>query len=664
MGNNAVRERRYEDAIQYYTEALRACRKEECDPRLYSNRSLVYLKTKRFYQALNDANCCIDIDPFNVEGHVRKAFAIAELIENGNINAEMEGSGLSSVSIAAVLDKETLVERKMKIYFPIVCYKIVEPSSVSLGHFIMDMSGARPFTTYVLKKGNYYFTTPVKSYKSCQVVGMEDGVILTIGTMFLIEAPIADEFDFHFQMEEKVTIHFENVSFVSDGKIDVGLNGIATFYRCQFANGKQVDNNSNFTQFDKKSTLTFPKLTLNRPVFSSVSGSRGSQISLHSCTFNNCPGFSIFVEGQSSLLDINNCEITKSNCSGVVVQNGVTMKMINSKISENGLYGMEIGTDCDVTMHGNTVDGNSMDGAFFGIVQNVRNIEDKKIKASIQDNSFCHNGLSGLILSTGSYEIKDNKMNNNWARGILVLNHSSSSIQNNEISANRCGGIRVGINSASVYIVGNTIKDHNGPDIDIEDSELTCTKVINKHNIFDRFKKSFTAPREHLNYCCLCKRCYKNLKKCGICKITTYCSKECQTDHWPEHKKICRVLGQSCNIDLELGKAEVLHGTSVSKKNLQRLFSKSYRTEVHVESDHNYEPYNNQKLLTLYTQTKTLYMRLKNPELYNLCSECGTLQEDKIIMKTLLCYASFKNDFKVLSILTTEFPGKRDINSS
>ena len=90
--------------------------------------------------------------------------------------------------------------------------------------------------------------------------------------MFLIEAPIADEFDFHFQMEEKVTIHFENVSFVSDGKIDVGLNGIATFYRCQFANGKQVDNNFNFTQFDKKSTLTFPKLTLNRPVFSSVSG--------------------------------------------------------------------------------------------------------------------------------------------------------------------------------------------------------------------------------------------------------------------------------------------------------------------------------------------------------------------------------------------------------
>lgn len=31
----------------------------------------------------------------------------------------------------------------------------------------------------------------------------------------------------------------------------------------------------------------------------------------------------------------------------------------------------------------------------------------------------------------------------------------------------------------------------------------------------------------------------KKFKCCGRCKCFFYCSKECQTHHWPEHKKTC-----------------------------------------------------------------------------------------------------------------------------
>lgn len=48
-----------------------------------------------------------------------------------------------------------------------------------------------------------------------------------------------------------------------------------------------------------------------------------------------------------------------------------------------------------------------------------------------------------------------------------------------------------------------------------------------------------TINTERCNYC---SACTTTLAKCGLCKCTAYCSKNCQTKDWPDHKPICKTL--------------------------------------------------------------------------------------------------------------------------
>ena len=40
----------------------------------------------------------------------------------------------------------------------------------------------------------------------------------------------------------------------------------------------------------------------------------------------------------------------------------------------------------------------------------------------------------------------------------------------------------------------------------------------------------------------------KELKHCALCKIRKYCSKECQTQEWPEHKRMCTMYQKFSDI--------------------------------------------------------------------------------------------------------------------
>jgi len=40
--------------------------------------------------------------------------------------------------------------------------------------------------------------------------------------------------------------------------------------------------------------------------------------------------------------------------------------------------------------------------------------------------------------------------------------------------------------------------------------------------------------------CEVCEDSHENLKKCGRCNVVRYCSAECQSEDWAEHKQVCR----------------------------------------------------------------------------------------------------------------------------
>ncbi|CAC5386848.1 unnamed protein product [Mytilus coruscus] len=248
--------------------------------------------------------------------------------------------------------------------------------------------------------------------------------------------------------------------------------------------------------------------------------------------------------------------------------------------------------------------------------------------------------------------------------------------ESNDISSNKCGGIRVGMNySASVIIDGNTIKNHSGPDIlafndeisyhaeatDLDEAKVYSTPPLKTdRNLSLCNNKPIQSPRDTVKSkktCCGCQKMSTSFKACTNCRIARYCSKECQTNHWILHKHMCPLLSEKYTIEIRTTDTqprvpEIKPGCHVVNTrhfhpSLIGIFEgpppdvkSTKRFIVKIQSDHDYLPYNPKKYLTLYDQSVTLDIQLINPELSHQCSECGRLSGDKITSKKIFCWAS------------------------
>lgn len=713
MGNNAFEKGRYEDALQYYSEALRACPTDKCDNRILLNRSLVYLKLNDYSKALQDANLCIEIDPYNWKGHMWKSYAIAELINAREFMEEMEGSGLGSACIAAHLNEECLLRYKMKINYPIISYKMVD-NQLPLSEYIMCIED-RPGTTYMLKKGLYIFDKLVATTKSCQIIGVEVGVEIDIDPGICICKLPESAFAIEFEHEPVITLHFENISFIAKyGKFNIMENSVATFYRCNFKNEIPIDENlyknwKNIDNFYLMFLHCFGNVNNSTPSF--VTSTYGGRVILNSCDISNSAGCGVVICGEKSFLDINNCNVHNSFLTGIVIMTGGSMKALNNRISDNQLHGIVIGPKAEAYLQRNSIIQNKAEGLWCrGVSYEKENssyeCDDGSIVTAI-DNNISNNGLSGIFLDGGCFTLKDNTVANNWTWGMYFQNKSSAMVENNEISNNRCGGIRIGVNySASIIIDGNTIQDHSGPDIlaikidknnkiqnlsDAETINFSMNKmkasdmgevneystppIITDRNYRRNNNKSIQSPRDTVkpSTCCYCRKMSKILKACMSCRIAKYCSKECQKGHWIQHKHMCPLFSKSYTIELPMidAKSNKFEVTESGIVFCERIFHASLkgigegpvpdfqsikRFIVKIQSDISYGPYNPQNSLTLYDQSVALDVSIRNPELYHLCSECGRLGGNKFTSKKIFCWASFKNRGEILCIHIDAFP--------
>lgn len=80
-GNEAFRQKKYEKAIEYYTEALEHANSSD-KHFIYGNRSAAYFSIKNFQEAANDAKKCIELKPEWPKGYFRLGKALYELKEH------------------------------------------------------------------------------------------------------------------------------------------------------------------------------------------------------------------------------------------------------------------------------------------------------------------------------------------------------------------------------------------------------------------------------------------------------------------------------------------------------------------------------------------------------------------------------------------------------
>ena len=214
MGNKAFKEQRIHDAIQLYTEGIHSSRSGQIDARLYSNRSLCFLKIQDFEKALEDADNCIKIDARNCKAHCWRAYSIGYLIKLHKLPKTMEASGLASASVATYMDPKCGLEFKMKILYPVLLTKLVEDSKSLTKEFynIFD----RPYTTLLLPKGQYSIGC-IPTTKSIQIIGIDDQVEILIDGTLEIFRPTSEMFLLDFTPEKEIYVHFENVCFVRGG---------------------------------------------------------------------------------------------------------------------------------------------------------------------------------------------------------------------------------------------------------------------------------------------------------------------------------------------------------------------------------------------------------------------------------------------------------------
>ncbi|KAF0493901.1 Stress-induced-phosphoprotein 1 [Gigaspora margarita] len=69
-GNELFKKNDFAGAVQQYTEAIK---RNENDPKSYSNRAACYTKLMAYQEALKDCETCISLDPTFVKAYIRKA---------------------------------------------------------------------------------------------------------------------------------------------------------------------------------------------------------------------------------------------------------------------------------------------------------------------------------------------------------------------------------------------------------------------------------------------------------------------------------------------------------------------------------------------------------------------------------------------------------------
>ena len=692
-GNDAFKMKEYESAIKIYSKAIEISKSHAVEPEdisvLYSNRSQCYLKLNKPLDALRDAEECVKSNPRSHKGFFRRALAMKMLFDEGN--EEYRLAFLASAAMAITLDPEFKDEaqRRFGPSFSNASIKLVSSQDeleevlreIAEG-FKHQLSRQREWIV-ILKSGKYAFTANANTRRMfTQAIFIGDGDVeiknaqVTIGQLS--------------------SYHFENIVF--EKARFVAYNSFVSCIGCTFQSGVVSE---------------LPKCTSYKscegcPSCHSHYLSHGGDVPSGSANLQAREGSRSFVM---------RCHLHDSG-GGVLSTNDGSFALVRDcKIHEHSLFPLEAREGGSLVAEGNEVFGGECGGVRLGSKAGPSRITKNKIYSNriygiivfndskeilIESNEIYQNGAHGICLQGSSSMVaRKNKIFENWLWGIDVFNKSSAQVSENIMHNNKFGGIRVGLSAYKVVLARNVVRDHNGPGIlageaacgFMEMADALYLRWTGKTvqaavpNLFPTIQSQQSPvvtentdvrnvegqqhPKQKLDSLgSRCAFCYQlpsegiKFKSCTQCHKASYCSKECQTQHWGKHKPLCKALKNKFSVIVNVPspgeKGYKASDRSTYHPDLKgikqgpkpdRYSTKRFIVKIQV---HEYGIYKPNIDLTVYDQSTDVYITFKNETIFHIIGQCGVLGLSKGNSKKIFCYASFEDKGKKLRIYLDE----------
>ena len=675
QGNFAVKNERYEEAINLYSSAIGLT---SHDHRLFANRALCYLKLDQPQQALDDCEKCLLLCPCYSKALQRKAWALQKLVENGS--SHLEGQKLAALALAIQNDPSLGNEKGFWEKFPLVNapFRVID-NETQLTFALMTAQG-----TLLLKQGVYNLKRFV-IFHDFQIVGLAKEVVLSCTQCCLISS---------------AKCYFENIVFPkgSIGIVCKGKESVIHLKHCQISGGSTscedfpecnggegcIAVSLGKPACDRTGKFGFPESK------SGVGGFPGVQILdesfalIEDCAIHDCGGGGALVVGKGSRMAVNKCEVYKNHQAGLEAREGGNLSASQNKIFNSGFHGVLVGPnagECLIT--GNKIFENAREGIYA--CSNKNTIE-------ITKNDVHHNGPFGLSLDDNSHlVIRDNKIFENGFWGILAKSRTSAMITGNVISGNKCGGIFFGVNySGRVHLESNTVRDHSGPWLEYQQIPSRFTHDVARlpdggaffpglptgekqfysnppiligNKVFNN-EEGMYHPKEVIDRvysgCTFCRRQgeVRHLVKCPTCHIASYCNRECREKHLATHKTLCSALKSRYSVTVKTfsllnpGEAQIrTFGTHLKGigKGPKPKCDGTEKFIVKIQTQN----LNSHPLQTMgvYDKSLTLDCRIQSPEIFSVIMECGVLGKlHKFTSKKVFCWATFSKREEKLTV--------------
>ena len=649
QGNLEVKNNRFTEALKLYSKAIDL---STGDYRLFSNRSLCYLKLGDPQKALEDCDKCLSLNPNFPKAIMRKAWALDELVKSGS--TERVAQKKAMMALALYLDSSLFCDKKWSKMFqdePGPTSREVSNES-ELAFALMTTEACE---TLLLHEGEYNLSHFI-TFTNLQIVGLGQGAVLTVKKVFTI---------FSRTYFENIVLPKGNIGLVCTGKdaaihmvhcnISGGSSSCDEYPECNGGPGCIAASLGEPT-CNRSGKFGDPSVKSGFPGFPGVCIDKSSA-QIENCVVHDCGGGGILVTREGSQSQVRRCEVYKNRQYGLEAREGGKLVAMENSIFNSGCHGILIGPNAEEC----NIDGNKIfENAFDGI-----HVYYNKKEIAICNNDIHHNGSFGICLVEDScLGIRRNKIFDNGFWGILASSRTSAVMTENFISNNKCGGILISINySGRIQLKSNIVRDHSGRGIhhsEMKDSvpcdsfshvAFGCSPPPGENQIYSHplllsQNKTFNNiegmnhPREVCrriyNGCTFCRRLkdeVQDLLKCSKCHIATYCCKECQSKHWPSHMALCSALKGRYSVTVEIvptfdpgypftwtfgGHSKSSGAGPKSKHNSHEEFIVKIQTQI--RNSHHLQ------MLDVHDKSSALQCSIQSPEVFSVIKECGVLQ--------------------------------------